>query len=88
MIPFMPFIPTSVESADLSVRVQHLEKALAASFGLLYTLFERLEVRLGPGFLGEELGRMTAVEGWTAEEEVTRIDTLLQQGQQPVLRTR
>jgi hypothetical protein len=84
MIPFFPFIPTSQASPDLGVRVQQLEKALNLSLTLLQTLLERLETKLGPAFLGEDLRLLTTTEGLAAEDEVSQLDTLLRKGQLPI----
>lgn len=81
LIPWPPFVPAG--SPDLAVRVQQLESALALSLGVLQTLLERLESKLGPGFLGEELGPLAASGGPATREQAGRIDALVQQGQQP-----
>ncbi len=81
MIPL--FIPMTFASTDLPARVQRLESALALTLGLLHTLLDRLECKLGPGFLDEELRRLTTDGGLTAREAVAQIDVPIQQGQQP-----
>lgn len=83
MMPIPVFLPLGLESRDLPVRVQQLESALAISLGLLHTLWERLESKLGPDFLGEELVRLTAAGGSNAKEHVHQLDALVQQGQKP-----
>ncbi|HEY4258544.1 MAG TPA: hypothetical protein VGM98_00230, partial [Schlesneria sp.] len=49
---------------------------------LLQSLVDKLEVRLGPGFLGEELEQF-AVIGRQAAEQVAEIDRLIKENQQP-----
>src|SRR5262245_57008015 len=61
-------MPMPVESPDLKVRVQQLESALALALGLLQTLLGRLELKMGDGFLGEELERLVAPGGINAHE--------------------
>lgn len=80
---FVPFvIPMTHVSPDLSVRVQNLEAALAVSMNLLQSLVDKLEVRLGPGFLGEELEQFAAI-GRHSAEQVAEIDRLVKENQQP-----
>lgn len=80
---FVPFvIPMNQVSSDLLVRVQNLEAALAVSMHLLQSLVDKLEVRLGPGFLGEELEQFAAI-GCHAAEQVAEIDRLVKENQQP-----
>lgn len=80
---FEPYVPVGNHPVtDLSIRVQNLEAALAVSVKLLQSLAEKLESRLGPGFLGEELEQFTAI-GCQAAEQVAEIDRLVKENQQP-----
>jgi hypothetical protein len=80
---FFPIIPPSQTSPDMGARVQQLEKALNLSLTLLQTLFERLETKLGPGFLGDDLRPLSTANGLGAEEEVRQFDKLLREGHLP-----
>src|SRR5262249_27385061 len=66
----------------LAPRVMQLERALALSLDLLHTLLERLEFKFGPGFLDEDLRRLTA-GGHEVKEEGRELGALVQQGQEP-----
>lgn len=80
---FVPYVPLGNHPVtDLSIRVQILEAALAVSMNLLQSLTEKLESRLGPGFLGEELEQFTAI-GCQAADQVAEIDRLVKENQQP-----
>lgn len=80
---FVPYVPIANHPVtDLSIRVQNLEAALAVSMNLLQSLTEKLENRLGPGFLGEELEQFAAI-GRHSAEQVAEIDRLVKQNQQP-----
>jgi hypothetical protein len=80
---FVPYVPLGNHPVtDLSIRVQNLEAALAVSMNLLQSLTEKLESRLGPGFLGEELEQFTAI-GCQVAEQVAEIDRLVKENQQP-----
>lgn len=68
---------------SLEMRVERLESALLLSLGLLQTLRERVESKLGPDFLGEEFKLLAVDTNSPARQEVTRIDGLIQAGQQP-----
>jgi hypothetical protein len=80
MIPV--FIPVAVGPPDLPVRVQQLERALTVTLNLLQVVVERLESKMGPGFLGADLERL-AVGASQAREQAAQIDALVRQGQQP-----
>jgi hypothetical protein len=80
---FPLILPTVTDNADLSARVRRLETTLALSLELVQLLFERLEDKLGPGFLGEELQRLTTYRAADARQEAARIDALVRQGRQP-----
>jgi hypothetical protein len=82
MSPIPVFIPMPVDSLEVTGRIQQLESALSLSLGLFQKLTERLEARLGPGFLGEELQRLASA-GATAPDEVRAINDLLKQNQVP-----
>lgn len=75
--------PSAVDWLELRERVQMLETALALTQGLLQDLLGRLEGKLGPGFLGENLVLVANDTGLEAGEHGARIDTLLRQGKQP-----
>jgi hypothetical protein len=80
---FEPYVPIANHPVtDLSIRVQNLEAALAVSMNLLQSLVEKLESRLGPGFLGEELEQFAAI-GRQSAEQVAEIDRLVKENQQP-----
>jgi hypothetical protein len=80
---FQPYVPIANHPVtDLSIRVQNLEAALAVSMNLLQSLAEKLESRLGPGFLGEELEQFAAI-GRQSAEQVAEIDRLVKENQQP-----
>src|SRR4051794_33346990 len=76
-------MPMPVGTPDLQARVQQLENALTLTLGLLKTLLGRLDLKLGEGFLGQELEQLVFPNGVQVREEVERINTLLQQGQKP-----
>lgn len=80
---FVPYVPIGNHPVtDLSIRVQNLESALAVSMNLLQSLVDKLENRLGPGFLGEELEQFAAI-GRQSTDQVAEIDRLIKEGQQP-----
>ncbi len=80
---FEPYVPIANHPVtDLSIRVQNLEAALAVSMNLLQSLAEKLESRLGPGFLGVELEQFAAI-GRQSAEQVAEIDRLVKENQQP-----
>ncbi|MGL4551333.1 MAG: hypothetical protein ACRC33_09100 [Gemmataceae bacterium] len=78
MIPMV--LPVAAESGDLVARVRRLEHALALSLEVTQLLIERLEAKLGPGFVGEELGRVSG--GGDVRSDVARIDDLVRHGKQ------
>lgn len=65
---------------ELQGRIQQLELALSMSLELFQKLTERLEAKLGPDFLGEELSRL-ATAATPAQDEVRAIDAMLKQDQ-------
>jgi hypothetical protein len=73
-------IPATPE--ELRTRIRDLETALAVSTSLLHRLAQRLETKLGPGFLGDELQKFAnSLPG--VREFIARIDRLISEGQQP-----
>jgi hypothetical protein len=84
MAPLTPLLATPLlaQLSETRARLQQFERALTMTFGLLHDLLERLESKLGPGFLSPELARLA--EGTSSgREEVAEIDALIKQGQQP-----
>lgn len=84
MLLFPFFMQHCPPSPDLLVRVEQLEKALALSFGLLQTLLEQLDSKLGPGFSNGGLAK-ASVAGAARDprQDVARIDEMIREGQQP-----
>jgi hypothetical protein len=76
-----PFI--AMTEQHLSPRVLELKQALSNSIGLLHTLVQQVEKKLGPGSLGEELNQF-ANSGPAVRAFMSRIDQLISEGQQPV----
>jgi hypothetical protein len=68
-----------IQLGDLEARVQVLESTLSATLGLLQTLLDRMESRLGPGLFAEDLEKMAAATRTCPRDEVARIDALIQQ---------
>jgi hypothetical protein len=77
---FFPIFPADPGlSADLRLRVKNLETALTLSFGLLKTLVQRLEDRLGPGVLGPELNQLIQSQA-EIRQQVRHLDELVASG--------
>jgi hypothetical protein len=75
--------PNPYTNVDLDRRVLQLERALTMSLDLLCTLVDKLDSKFGPGFLGEELQRLTGTSEMHAREDIGRVEELLKQDQQP-----
>jgi len=82
---FLP-VPSADSSKHLSaldLRVSRLENALSRTLEVLHSLLQKLENRLGPDFVGEEIGPLLQFAGSQAHDAVARIDALIRQGKQP-----
>lgn len=82
IIPMPMMIPVPDHSNDK--RIRQLEQALILSLDMTQALMERLEAKLGQGFLGADLKRLLPT-GTQAdlEREATEIDRLIAEGQRP-----
>lgn len=85
MIHYPLYYPMPEGPLELQGRIQQLELALSMSLELFQKLAERLEARLGPDFLGEELGRF-ATAATTAQDEVRALQRITQLRRQCVAR--
>jgi len=80
-VPFMTMIGNH-DSPDILMRIRNLETALTASMNVIQSLVQKLEAKLGPGFLGDDFIGFADLSRDSADQ-LAQIDQLIKEGKQP-----